>query len=59
MAFPATYTIVRDDGGRDGIAGRCFASFDEAYLVLESYYADSCCSDDSETYRIVKAPPDL
>jgi hypothetical protein len=26
---------------------------DEAYAVLERYYADVCCSDDREYYRIV------
>jgi hypothetical protein len=51
----ATYTIIRDDGIDDGIAGRSFASFDEAYIVVESYYADTCCSDESATYRIVEA----
>jgi hypothetical protein len=50
-----TYTIIRDDGIDDGIAGRSFSSFDEAYIVVESYYADTCCSDESETYRIVEA----
>ncbi|MEB3324002.1 MAG: hypothetical protein VKM17_01535 [Cyanobacteriota bacterium] len=50
------YTITRDDGLQDDIAGRSFASFDEAYVVVESYYADTCCSDDSETYRIVEVP---
>jgi hypothetical protein len=54
MATTTTYTIIRDDGLDDGIAGRRFASFDEAYIVLESYYADTCCSDESETYRIVE-----
>jgi hypothetical protein len=24
--------------------------------VVESYYADTCCSDESETYRIVEVP---
>jgi hypothetical protein len=53
MADPTTYAIVRDDGQHDDIAGRRFASFDEAFVVVESYYADTCCSDDSQTYRIV------
>lgn len=56
MASGTTYTITRDDGRQDDIAGRSFASFDEAYIVVESYYADTCCSDDSETYRIVEVP---
>ena len=56
MADCTTYRIIRDDGLQDDIAGRSFASFDEAYVVVESYYADTCCSDDSETYRIVEVP---
>jgi hypothetical protein len=44
--------IVRDDGQPDDIAGRSFASFDAAYVVLERYYADLCCSDEREYYRI-------
>jgi hypothetical protein len=47
------YTIQRDDGVRDDIAGLVFASYDEAYTVLERYYGDLCCSDDREFYRIV------
>lgn len=54
MASSITFTIMRDDGINDGIAGRSFTSFDEAYIVLESYYADTCCSDEQETYRIVE-----
>jgi hypothetical protein len=45
--------IVRDDGGRDALAGRCFSSYEAAYDELERYYADLCCSDDREYYRIV------
>jgi hypothetical protein len=48
-----TYQILRDDGVKDGIAGQEFASYDEAYAVVERYYADICCSDDREYYRIV------
>ena len=48
------YTIQRDDGVRDDIAGRVFVSYDEAYTVLERYYGDLCCSDDREFYRIVE-----
>ncbi len=49
-----TYQILRDDGVQDGIAaGQVFSSYDEAYAVLERYYADLCCSDDREFYRIV------
>jgi hypothetical protein len=46
------YVILRDDGLRDAIAGQMFASYDEAYTVLERYYADFCCSDEREPYRI-------
>ena len=58
MASSITFTIMRDDGINDGIAGRSFTSFDEAYIVLESYYADTCCSDEQETYRIVEVARD-
>ncbi|MCP9850849.1 hypothetical protein [Cyanobium sp. Morenito 9A2] len=51
-----TYEIQRDDGVKDGIAGQGFASYDEAHAVLERYYADLCCSDDRESYRIVPVP---
>jgi hypothetical protein len=49
------YCIVRDDGLRDTIAGQAFASYDEAYSVLERYYGDLCCGDEREFYRIVEA----
>ncbi len=52
MTINAGFRITRDDGLSDGIAGCCFASYDEAYAVLERYYADLCCSDDREYYRI-------
>ncbi len=46
------YRIVRDDSQRDTIAGQTFGSYDEAYAVLERYYADLCCSDEREYYSI-------
>ena len=46
------YVILRDDGLSDAIAGQVFTSYDEAYTVLERYYADFCCSDERESYRI-------
>lgn len=49
----ARYRISRDDGQADQIAGRTFASYDEAYAVLERYYNDLCCSDEREYYQIV------
>ena len=51
----SSYRICRDDGISDGIAGQFFDSYDAAYAVLERYYADVCCSDDREYYRIVVA----
>ncbi|MFM7313550.1 MAG: hypothetical protein ACKO0M_10350 [Cyanobium sp.] len=46
------YLIVRDDGERDRIAGLCFTRYDDAHAVLERYYADLCCSDERQWYRI-------
>ncbi|MFO7628786.1 MAG: hypothetical protein R6W06_04575 [Prochlorococcaceae cyanobacterium] len=54
-----SYRILRDDGISDGIAGQVFASYGEAHAVLERYYADLCCSDDREYYRIVEAAEEL
>jgi hypothetical protein len=48
----SSYLICRDDGISDGIAGQVFDSYDAAYAVVERYYADMCCSDDREYYRI-------
>lgn len=48
------FLITRDDGGCDGIAGQRLATYDEAHAVLERYYADLCCSDEREYYRIVE-----
>ena len=53
-ALPSRYRIVRDDGRSDGIAGRSFPSYNDAYDVLERYYAELCCSDDREHYRIIE-----
>lgn len=50
-----SYRILRDDGISDGIAGQMFVSYDAAHAVLERYYADLCCSDEREYYRIVAA----
>ena len=49
-----SYRICRDDGISDGIGGQVFDSYDAAYAVVERYYADVCCSDDREYYRIVE-----
>jgi hypothetical protein len=48
------YSIERDDGLSDAIAGRIYSSYDEAHALLERYYADLCCSDDRVYYRIVE-----
>ena len=51
-AMTDRFVIRRDDGVIDAIAGQAFATYDEAYAVLERYYADLYCSDDREYYRI-------
>jgi len=48
------YSIQRDDGRSDDIAGRLYSSYDEAHALLERYYDDLCCSDDRIDYRIVE-----
>jgi hypothetical protein len=52
----SSYRISRDDGLSDSIAGRCYATYDEAHAELERYYADLCCSDEREYYRIEEEP---
>lgn len=47
--------IVRDDGQQDAITRRHFSHYDEAYDVLERFYADLCCSDERIEYSIVDA----
>lgn len=59
QAAMSGYQIQRDDGISDGIAGQVFASYDAAYAVVERYYADMCCSDDREYYRIVAVSQEL
>ena len=46
------YRIRRDDGVNDPITKRLYTSYNEAHQELERYYADLCCSDDREYYRI-------
>lgn len=46
------YRIVHDDGRRDRITSQVFSNYEAAYSELERYYADVCCSDDREIYRI-------
>ena len=45
--------FVRDDGQQDAITRRHFSHYDEAYDVLERFYADLCCSDERIEYSIV------
>ena len=45
--------IVRDDGQQDAITRRRYSHYDEAYDVLERFYADLCCSDERIEYSIV------
>ena len=54
-----SFRILRDDGAGDALTKQEFASYDEAHAVLERYYADLCCSDDRQYYRIEERPIDL
>ncbi len=54
-----SFRILRDDGSSDAITSQAFVSYDEAHAVLERYYADLCCSDDRQYYRIEEGPLDL
>ena len=54
-----SFRILRDDGAGDAFTKQEFASYDEAHAVLERYYADLCCSDDRQYYRIEEWPLDL
>ncbi|MCX5944305.1 MAG: hypothetical protein NTZ53_03145 [Cyanobacteria bacterium] len=47
-----SFQILRVDGLGDSFTGQSFANYDEAYAVLERYYADLYCSDDRQYYRI-------
>lgn len=49
------YQILRSDGLQDQITMQTFASYNEAYDVLENYYQDVCYSDEPVVYRIVAA----
>ena len=46
--------IVRDDGQQDAITRRRYSHYNEAYDVLERFYADLCCSDERIEYSIVE-----
>ena len=49
-----TFVIQRDDGQSDSLTSQVFDSYDAAYIELERYYADFCCSDDERVeYNIV------
>ena len=51
-----SFRIQRDDGHADLLTSRIFDSYDAAYIELERYYADFCCSDDERVeYNIVAA----
>ncbi len=49
------YQILRSDGLQDRITSQKFASYNQAYDVLENYYQDVCCSDEPVVYQIVAA----
>ena len=52
------FLIVRHDEEEDHITAQEFASYDDAYDLLEEIYADLCCSDadyeDRPYYEIVE-----
>ena len=49
-----SFRIQRDDGQSDSLTSLVFDSYDAAYVELERYYADFCCSDDERVeYNIV------
>ena len=49
-----SFRIQRDDGQADALTSQIFDSYDAAYVELERYYADFCCSDDERVeYSIV------
>ena len=49
-----SFRIQRDDGQADSLTRQVFDSYDAAYVELERYYADFCCSDDERTeYTII------
>lgn len=56
--FVADPTSPGEAGSRDPIADQRFNSYDEAYDVLERYYADLCCSDERIFYQIVEESSD-
>ena len=52
------YKIVRIDRKEDSITSKKYISYEEAYMVLERKYGDSCCSDTDidygSNYEIIK-----
>ena len=48
-----SYRIQRDDGQADSLTRRVFDSYDAAYVELERYYADFCCSDDERVEYVI------
>ena len=50
-----SFRIKRDDGQSDSLTSQTFDSYDAAYVELERYYADFCCSDDERVeYNIAE-----
>jgi hypothetical protein len=49
--FPL-FCLRSDQPGDDWFTRQRFHSYEEAYDVLERYYADLCCSDERVYYRI-------
>ena len=59
-ASPQTrpHRIVRSDGGSDQLTRQQFNSYNAAYVALERYYGDFCCSDDDRIDYTIKACSD-
>ena len=47
------FRIQRDDGQADSLTRQVFDSYDAAYMELERYYADFCCSDDERVEYVI------
>ena len=52
------YKIIRLDGKEDSLTKFTYGSYDEAHLILEDIFGNSCCSDvdydDLPGYDIIK-----
>lgn len=54
-AARSLFCLRSDQPEDDWLTRQRFETYEEAYDVLERYYADLCCSDDRVYYRIEPA----